>query len=232
MPRHPVAQALITAAGTPLAAPSANRFGRISPTTAAAVVAELSGRVALVLDGGRCEVGLESSVVAIDPTGALTLLRPGGVPQDDLERVAGGPLRIADRAAGLGPMASPGLLDAHYAPAKSLRLLRGPVPALTAEDAAELRALLPAGSTAGLLIGRGDVDDAAAAFERLTGRRTIARALSIGGDSVEAARALFAALRALDASEAVVLFAEPWPNAAGLGHAIADRLTRAAQRGA
>jgi L-threonylcarbamoyladenylate synthase len=232
MPRHPVAQALIKAAGTPVAAPSANRFGSISPTTAAAVVAELSGRVPLVLDGGTCEVGLESSVVAIDATGVLTLLRPGGVPRGEMERAVGGPVRVADRAAGLGPLASPGLLDAHYAPTKTLRLLRGPVPMLTAEDAAELRALLPAGSTAGLLIGRGDADAAAAAFERLTGRRTVARALSIAGDSVEAARALFAALRALDASEAQALFAEPWPNAEGLGHAIGDRLTRAARGGA
>lgn len=232
MPRHPVAQALIVAAGTPLAAPSANRFGRISPTTAAAVVAELSGRLSIVLDGGACEVGLESSVVKIDSGGDLTLLRPGGVTQDDLARVASCSVAIVDRAAGLGPLAAPGLLDSHYAPAKPLRLLREPGPGLAAEDLDVVRTLVPPGSAAGLLIARGSEPDAAAAFGERTGRPTVARSLSSRGDPVEAARALFASLRALDASEAVALFAEPWPGVEGLGHAISDRLRRAAARDA
>ena len=116
VPDHPVAQALLTATGRPIAAPSANVSGRISPTTAAHVAAELDGRVSLILDGGACRVGLELTVVDLSGRGTV-LLRPGGVLIEDLAAVVG---PIA--AAGTGPVRSPGMLRRHYAPRRPLRL--------------------------------------------------------------------------------------------------------------
>jgi L-threonylcarbamoyladenylate synthase len=117
-PAHPVAQALLAKAQLPLAGPSANRSGRISPTAAAHVEAELDDRAAMILDGGPCPVGIESTVVTVageEPA----LLRPGAVPREAIERVLGAPLAAAtasERAA------SPGQLPAHYAPLTPLRL--------------------------------------------------------------------------------------------------------------
>lgn len=121
-PNHPVAQAILQAFGGPLAAPSANRSTSISPTTAAAVEAELRDRIELIVDGGPCEVGLESTVV--DLTGpAVTVLRPGRIEAGQLEAVLGDPVR---RSAGLtGEVArSPGLMRRHYAPRTPVRLVR------------------------------------------------------------------------------------------------------------
>jgi L-threonylcarbamoyladenylate synthase len=186
-PRHPVARALVAAVG-PLAAPSANRFGRISPTSAADVVAELGDRVELVVDGGPCAVGLESTIVAVGEDGELTLLRPGGVA---VEARPGGP-----------EVRAPGMLPSHYAPHKPLVFLG---------------ASAPAGRVALL------------AFDPATAARVAAvRTEVLGLDLEAAARRLFAALRALDACDADVIVAEPCPSRAGLGHAIADRLERAA----
>ncbi len=118
-PDHPVAQALLQAAGRPIAAPSANRSGAISPTTAAHVEAELGDRPALVLDGGRCRVGLESTIVDLSGAAPL-LLRPGGVPVEELEAVLG-PLAVLPGSSGQAPRA-PGMLRRHYAPRRPLRL--------------------------------------------------------------------------------------------------------------
>jgi L-threonylcarbamoyladenylate synthase len=116
VPAHPVAQALLRAVGRPIAAPSANRSGRISPTEAGHVMAELGDHVALILDGSRTSVGLESTV--LDLTGDTpALLRPGGVTLEQLA-VLLGPI-AAQRA---GPLRSPGLLESHYAPSLPLRL--------------------------------------------------------------------------------------------------------------
>ena len=116
VPDHPGAQALLAATGRPIAAPSANVSGRISPTTAAHVAADLDSRVSLILDGGACRVGLESTVVDLSGRG-MALLRPGGVAVEDLEAVVG---PIA--AAATGPVRSPGMLRRHYAPRRPLRL--------------------------------------------------------------------------------------------------------------
>jgi L-threonylcarbamoyladenylate synthase len=116
VPEHPVAQALLRAFGGPLAAPSANPSGRVSPTRAAHVLAGLGGRVAAVLDGGACEVGLESSIVALDPP---RLLRPGGLPAEAIEACLGAPLaNPGDPAVPLAP----GQMASHYAPSAQLRL--------------------------------------------------------------------------------------------------------------
>jgi L-threonylcarbamoyladenylate synthase len=116
-PAHPVAQALLAKAALPIAAPSANRSGRISPTAAAHVEAELGNRPAMILDGGPSPLGIESTVMSV--VGKPALLRPGAVPREAIERVLGAPLATA-KAVELA--ASPGQLPAHYAPMTPLRL--------------------------------------------------------------------------------------------------------------
>lgn len=115
-PAHPVARALLAAAGRPLAAPSANPSGMVSPTTAAHVRDSLGARVDLILDGGPCPVGVESTIVKIAENCA-TLLRPGGVAREDIERVTGAPLAAPSSA-----IEAPGMMASHYAPRARLRL--------------------------------------------------------------------------------------------------------------
>jgi L-threonylcarbamoyladenylate synthase len=115
VPAHPVAQAVLRAAGRPLAAPSANPSGRISPVTAAHVLAGLGGRIAAVLDAGPCAVGVESTILALDPP---SLLRAGGVPAEALEALLGAPLATATD----GQVRAPGMLASHYAPRGRVRL--------------------------------------------------------------------------------------------------------------
>ena len=114
---HPVMRAVVGALGHPVAAPSANRFGRISPVTAQHVVEELDGRIPLVLDGGPCRHGVESTIVRVDG-GRLVLLRPGPVTREELERFA-----PVERCSGKAPVAAPGMLESHYAPRTPLRIL-------------------------------------------------------------------------------------------------------------
>jgi L-threonylcarbamoyladenylate synthase len=135
LPAHPLAQALIRAAGVPLAAPSANRSGAVSPTTADHVAQELDGRIAAILDGGPCRVGVESTV--LDCTGPLRLLRPGGIPLEALVAIAG-PIETATQPTD-APL-SPGMLQSHYAPRLPLRL--------DAHDARPGEALLAFGARA------------------------------------------------------------------------------------
>ena len=116
VPAHPLARAVLRAFGGPVAAPSANPSGRISPTTVAHVLAGLDGRIDAVIDGGDCDVGLESTIVGL--AGVPTLLRPGGVPADRIEAVLGAPLA---RDAG-DAITAPGQLASHYAPGARVRL--------------------------------------------------------------------------------------------------------------
>jgi L-threonylcarbamoyladenylate synthase len=170
VPAHPVALALLAAFKEPVVAPSANRSGHVSPTSAVHVLADLRGRIELVLDGGNCPIGVESTVVAC--VGAPRLLRPGGLPRDEIERVIGRALDIAPTA-DEKPLA-PGMLSSHYAPKARLRL--------NASEAEPGEALLAFG--------------AAPASDALTLN------LSPRGDLIEAATNLFSHLRALDASGA------------------------------
>ncbi len=117
VPAHPVARALLAAFDGPVAAPSANPSGRISPTSADHVTAGLSGRIAAVVDGGGCDVGLESTIVGL--ADAPTLLRPGGLPQEALEAALGAPL--AQHGSG-DPLSAPGQMTSHYAPGAPVRL--------------------------------------------------------------------------------------------------------------
>ncbi len=202
VPAHPAARALIAAAGTPVAAPSANPFGYVSPTTAAHV-AELLGRaVDLVLDGGPCRVGVESTILslAVQPP---VILRPGGLPREDLEAALGMLLEVAspDRR----PLA-PGQLPKHYATRTPLRLLRGPAGhAPPSPGRVGLLAFGPGAATSGY---------------------AVVEVLAPDASPATAAANLFAALRRLDASGLDLILAEPCDEA-GLGHAIMDRLRRA-----
>ncbi len=117
-PDHAGAQDILRATGRPVAAPSANRSGRVSPTTADHVLGDLDGRIDLVVDGGPCPVGVESTIVAcLD--GAVRILRPGGVARADIERVLG---RAVDEATDDAPTIAPGMLASHYAPRAGVRL--------------------------------------------------------------------------------------------------------------
>jgi len=118
VPAHPVALAVISAAGRPLAAPSANRSGRVSPVTAAHVAREFAGEIDLILDGGRCSVGLESTIIECLEEHPR-LLRPGGIARTDIEAVLGHAL---GESAGVGSVRSPGMSRSHYAPRAKLRL--------------------------------------------------------------------------------------------------------------
>lgn len=173
-PDHPVAQSLLRAFAKPLAAPSANRSGHVSPTSAQHVEQEFAPAALLILDGGPCRIGLESSVVAIEADGAggvATLLRAGAIARSDLEQIAG-PLAAPGAA---GAPSSPGMLERHYAPAARLRLNAA------AADPGET--LLGFGAVDGAMLNlsaKGDVKEAAAnlyAFLRqldATGARAIA----------------------------------------------------------
>lgn len=203
MPNHPVALELIRTAGIPVAAPSANPFGRTSPTTAAHVVEYLGDKVDGILDGGPCAVGLESTILSLID-GKPTILRTGGLAIEDIQAVIG-PVHIAPPNDDL-PQA-PGRLQRHYAPATPMVL-------------DPKRAIKP-DSTTGLLTFTGRPDEAA--FKAV-------EVLSRSGDLKEAASRLFAAIRRLDAMGLSLIVAEPVPDE-GLGRAINDRLQRACKRG-
>ncbi len=218
LPLHPVARKLIAAAGVPIAAPSANRSGRPSPTAAAHVLEDMDGRIPMILDGGACAVGLESTVVDMTGT-APRILRPGGVTAEQVERVCGSgevdPAVMRPLAEGERPR-SPGMKYRHYAPSGDLTIYEG---------------------------GEGDVIAAiSAAYDRALaeGRRPLIFALdrhlaaygarrveSLGADEAAMAHRIFAVLRDADALGADVLFSEA-VEARGLGLAVMNRLGRAA----
>ncbi len=198
-PAHPVAQALIRAAGRPLAAPSANRSGAVSPTRAQHVAESLGERVPLILDGGPCLVGVESTVIDLT-TAVPTLLRPGGATREAIE-AAIGPIALSHAIpSGDAARKSPGQLDSHYAPSRPVRL-----------NAASV------GADEGLLA----FGPSPPAGAMLTCN------LSPTGNLAEAAANLFAQMRLLDRPGIGRIAVMPIPET-GLGLAINDRLRRAA----
>jgi L-threonylcarbamoyladenylate synthase len=202
IPSHPVARAILRAFGGPVVAPSANLSGHVSPTTAAHVQADLDGRIDLIVDGGPVAVGVESTIVGCfeEPM----LLRPGGLPREQIERVLGRALAQppSDAESDSAQPLAPGMLASHYAPRTRVRLNA------TGVEAGE--ALLAFGAPAP------GADSAAAVLN-----------LSPRGDLDEAAANLFGYLRALDATRATAIAVMPIPEE-GLGEAINDRLRRAA----
>jgi len=202
VPSHEVARDILEAFGKPVVAPSANRSGHVSPTNAAHVLADLGGRIDLIVDGGATPVGIESTIVAC--LDAPALLRPGGLPRAAIEQAL--QQKLADAQAVSGgddaPVA-PGMLAAHYAPRTRLRV--------------DIRRVEP--GEALLAFGPAPPENAQAAKTALN--------LSARGDLIEAAANLFSHLRALDAEGATAIAVMPVP-ADGLGEAINDRLARAA----
>jgi len=200
VPSHPVAQALLREFGGAIAAPSANRFGRVSPTSAAHVRADLGDDVELVLEGGDSEVGIESTIVDLS-RGRAVLLRPGAISTAALEQALGGPVEPSDAAA---PRAS-GTLERHYAPRTPLRLVASH--ALDAE------------------IERAGAGVAVLAFSRPDAHA--ARWLRMPRDPEGYARRLYAALRELDAAGCAGILVEQPPDDPAW-FAVRDRLRRAA----
>jgi L-threonylcarbamoyladenylate synthase len=203
LPAHPVARDILRAFGGPVVAPSANISGHVSPTTAAHVQSDLAGRIDLIVDGGPVAVGVESTIVGCFD--APMLLRPGGVPRAEIERVLGRALTQAptDAESDSGQPLAPGMLASHYAPRAKVRL--------NAQRLEPGEALLAFGLGAISGIDAG----------------SIVMNLSERGDLDEAAANLFGHLRALDSKDVGTIAVMPIPHE-GLGEAINDRLRRAA----
>ncbi|RLS39095.1 MAG: threonylcarbamoyl-AMP synthase [Planctomycetota bacterium] len=212
IPSHPVALRLLREVGLPVAAPSANLFGRVSPTTAAHVQDQLGDRIEWILDGGPCAVGVESTVLNIPENGCPTLLRPGGVSLEEIEALIGPinqPAEIALTQVESSPVAqlAPGSLPQHYAP-------------LTSITVSDLAAPPSPGRWGVLAFRDCPHADQYAAVE----------VLSPDGNLTQAAAGLFAAMRRLDSQGLDGILTERFPEE-GLGRAINDRLRRAAFRG-
>jgi L-threonylcarbamoyladenylate synthase len=229
MPNHPVALALIRQSGVPIAAPSANRFGHVSPTSAQHVLDDLDGRIDVVLDGGPTSIGVESTVLDLT-TETPVILRPGGLAREEIERVIG---PLGERESGSkgaegenlpgspaphlpisgapnAPQRAPGMLSKHYAPRAELRI----VPNLDAL-LQERQSLTARGLRVGLLVRANEV----AACEGLDPQFILGETLA------DIARNLYAGLRALDDDGAEVILISQVERI-GLGEAIADRLQR------
>ena len=217
MPNHPIALDLISKSGVPIAAPSANRFGHVSPTTAQHVLDDLGGRIDVILDGGPTLIGIESTVLDLTEE-APVLLRPGGLIRTNIEAVIG---RVKVRAAnkdqslsGNEAQPSPGMMEKHYAPQAELRVVR-----TTAELIETRRQLMAEGLAVGLLIVDAQQADCAG----------LSPVYRLGPDLESVARNLYAGLRAMDSAGVdVILVSEV--EAQGIGEAIADRLRRGSTR--
>lgn len=217
IPAHPVLRALLTISQLPLAAPSANPFGYVSPTTAAHVVDGLGDRIDHILDGGPCTIGVESTIIDVRDPDHPVLLRPGGIAREEIEATIGRRLgTINGSATGSDAEAAtalaPGMLDRHYSPRTPIELRATPFPAEENCDTA--------GSIARVF------------FRRPTGPHhhpSIDYWLTSDGNLAEAARELFALLRRLDERGYDRIIFEPAPDE-GLGVAINDRLRRAAAK--
>ena len=217
-PSHPVAQALISQSGLAIAAPSGNRSGRPSPTTAAHMLEDMDGRIDLILDGGSCDVGVESTV--IDVTGEFPrILRPGGVTKEMITEVCGG---CEVDGAVMRPLKenelpkSPGMKYRHYAPVGQLTIYHGKPENVSAAICKAYDGALTEGHRPLILALDGNI---ASYGER--------RCESLGSDATQMAHAVFAVLRDADSVNADVIFSEA-VETEGIGLAVMNRLGRAA----
>lgn len=226
VPVHRVARALAEMSGLPIAAPSANRFSRPSPTTAEHVRADLDGRVDLILDAGPTDIGLESTIIdfTVDPP---VLRRHGGVPIERIREV----LPEVEVASTFGAMitaqAAPGQLARHYSPNAPMTLYLGAAGPVIDRVATDVRSLAAAGHRVGVLAPEEDLSALAPAIAgRAAAGRVVTRPFGARRDMDRAARELFGALRSLDEAGVDVIVAIA-PADEGLGTAIRDRLSRA-----
>jgi L-threonylcarbamoyladenylate synthase len=202
MPNHPMTLSLIELAGSPLVGPSANPFGYLSPTTAGHVRDQLGDRIDFILDGGPCKVGVESTILSFSEKGPV-LLRPGGIPLEEIESVIGS---VKTSSENREKPSAPGMLPRHYAP-------RTPIVLEWSKEKLDAYG----GKKIGLLLFQKPSNDQK--YDHL-------EVLSKKGDLREAAANLFSAIRRLDALNLDLILAESLPDV-GLGRAIMDRLRRA-----
>ncbi len=225
VPAHPVALAVIAAAGVPVAAPSANLFSRPSPTLASHVLADLAGRVDLVLDAGPTEVGIESTVLDLTVNPPL-VRRPGGVTLEALRQVVAD-VQLLTRHEDSGiAQASPGQLLRHYAPRARLTLIDGNEEGVRRYVATEAVARAHAGLRVGVLAPAEDILALRTALA--AAGRIVLQPYGSRRDPAQCARELFEAVRVLDGAEVAEMLAIA-PAPTGLGLAVHDRLTRAAE---
>ncbi|MEM9950788.1 MAG: L-threonylcarbamoyladenylate synthase [Chloroflexota bacterium] len=219
MPSHPIAQSLIRQSGVPIAAPSANRFSRPSPTSAVHVMHDLAGRVDVVLDGGNTHIGVESTIIEL--TSAVpTMLRPGGIALEELRQylpsLAFRPQHILEDETA----PAPGTLLKHYSPNAEMLVYTGDNDeAVWQEMRRQAQTLLDKGRKVGIMV----LDDDVMRFEGV-----IAQYVMLGHDVEAMAATLFSGMRELDAAEVDVIMVRA-PQQVGLGLAIFDRLKRAAE---
>lgn len=224
MPAHPVTQALLQAAAVPVAAPSANRFGRISPTTAEHVVEDLEGRIDAILDGGETTHGVESTVVDVRAEECV-IYRPGVITLEQIREVTGGQVGVREGredAASAKASSSPGMGVRHYAPRARLVLVEGEGAEQIEDFARAVLLCESAGEKVGVMLPD-------AFREAVVGRRVQVYRWGRWEDGEELAQRLYAGLRSLDAAGVTTILC-PMPKAAGIGVAVRDRLTRAAAR--
>lgn len=203
-PNHPVAQKIIRLSGVPLAAPSANLFQHVSPTTAAHVAEQLGNVIDGIVDGGSCEVGVESTIIAF-PNGEPVILRPGGITPEMVKEIAGNVTIHASKSNPKGPMPAPGMIDRHYRP--QVPLFYGEVPPGANIPKETVR------------IAFGDQESVIPPTVNL----------SKSGDLQEATANLYAMMRQMDNPQNKLILVDPIPNV-GLGVACNDRLKRAGVR--
>ena len=206
IPQHPLLQQLLVALDFPLAAPSANPFGYVSPTEAAHVAAQLGEKIPYILDGGPCPVGVESTIVGFEE-GKIIVYRWGGVSLEQLREAVGTQVSVVAHSAKLGNPQAPGMLKSHYSPQR--RVVVGALPELLTRYPLEKVAIISFQN----------------AYAQVPESHQVT--LSASGDLAEAARRLFAAFRQLDKLPIDYILVEPVPNE-GLGRAINDRFMRAA----
>jgi L-threonylcarbamoyladenylate synthase len=222
VPAHPVARALLTAAGVPVAAPSANLFSRPSPTRASHVLDDLAGRIDLVVDGGPTQVGLESTV--LDLSGDVpTILRPGAVSLGMLRAILP---RVEQRPANApvrGAMRSPGLLERHYSPRAPLTLYEGDAREAVARLTHDARAAVAGGTRIGIIA----VDEDREALAGIAGPLATIASLGSERDPATVASRLYATMRDLDAAGVERILARSFPGDDDLADVIRDRLRRA-----
>ena len=228
VPSHPIARALLAAAGVPVAAPSANRFAYPSPTRAEHVLADLDGVVDIVIDGGATPIGVESTILDFTVTPPL-VRRPGGVALADIRRLVPDARSVSEALNQARAQPAPGQLLRHYAPRATLTLYVGDVGQVVERMGNDIRSAAASGLRAGVLAPEEDLIALAPRVAAVGGSgRVVTMRCGSRRDREETARDLFRALRALDAEAVDVIFASA-PEGEGINAAILDRLTRAAE---
>ena len=227
VPAHPVALALLEAAGVPIAAPSANRFSRPSPTTAAHVMADLEGAIDFILDAGPTPIGVESTVLdmTVSPP---AIRRPGGVTLERLQSIVPTIVATSERLSEAASQPAPGQLLRHYAPQHELTLYLGPLEPVVARLAEDVRTLVARGLKVGVLAPSEDLVALAPRLAAVAATgRVVTRRYGARQDASSSARDLYRVLRELDGEDIDIIFATA-AEPAGIGAAVVDRLTRAA----